>query len=306
MSKIYTAFRLLHEPYKFIGQIVQRCSKYIRNDVWYISVLFRCKMGYSLNLDNPKTFQEKLQWLKLYDRNPKYTNLVNKYSVKDYVSDIIGAQYVIQTLGVWDSAEDIDWERLPDEFVLKTTHDGGGGGIIICRDRFAFDKEKAICKLKKSLNRDVYWDLREWPYKNVSRKIIAEPLLKDPKKNDLQDYKFFCFNGKVKFFKIDYGRFVDHHANYYDRDANLLPFGELRMPPVEGHVELIPDNLDEMIRLAEKLSQGMSFVRVDLYNVNSSIYFGELTFYPASGFGPFTSKEWEYRVGEYLVLPTIR
>ena len=260
-------------------------------------------MDYSLDLKNPKTFQEKLQWLKLYDRNPKYTELVDKYRVKKYVSDAIGAEYVIPTLGVWNSVDEIKWEQLPSEFVLKTSHDGGGSGIVICRDQLKFNREKAISKLRKSMCRDVYWDLREWPYKNVKRCIIAEPLLKDANKDDLQDYKFFCFHGKVKFFKIDYGRFVDHHANYYDVNANLLPFGETLMPPEEDHIEKMPENLNEMISLAEKLSHEMKFVRVDLYNVNSKIYFGELTFYPASGFGPFTSREWEEKVGSYLSLP---
>lgn len=260
-----------------------------------------------MDLESPKTFCEKLQWLKLYDRNPKYTTMVDKYEVKKYVAEIIGEEYIIPTLGVWDKPQDIDWNSLPNQFVLKTTHGGGGNGVIICKDKELLDKRAIIKQLESSLDKDLYNEFREWPYKNVPKRIIAEKYLapeKSPTPNDLPDYKFFCFHGKVKFFKVDFGRFVEHHANYYDTDGNLLPFGEKSFEPDPTYPIELPNNLRDMIALAEKLSKNEPFLRVDFYNINGKIFFGELTFYPASGFGSFTPNNWNLRIGNMLLLNT--
>ena len=268
-----------------LDSIVVHCLSFLPDKV-YLSLRYRCKMGHWIDWKNPKTFTEKIQWLKINNRKPEYTRMVDKLAVKEYVAGIIGEEYIIPTLGVWDKTEEIDWESLPDQFVLKTTHGGGGGGVVICRDKKTFDRGKAIEKLTESLNSDIYKSFREWPYKDVPKRVIAEKF-ETPERNPasvgLLDYKFFCFNGKVRFFKVDFGRFVEHHANYYDTDGNLLPFGEKDFEPDSTYPIELPDNLSEMISLAERLSENEPFLRVDFYNVKGNVYFGELTFYPASG-----------------------
>lgn len=270
-------------------------------DAAYLKLRFWFETGDRLNLKNPKTFNEKLQWLKLHDREDIHTMMVDKQAVKKYVSDKIGEEYVIPTLGVWDDFRNIDFDKLPDQFVLKTTHGGGGGGVVICTGISCLDKEKAAEKISESMVGDIYRLYREWPYKNVRKRIIAEQFIQS-EDGDLRDYKFFCFNGEPKFLKVDFGRFTEHHANYYDMEWNLLPFGEAALPPVTSHIEEKPLNFDRMIKIAKALSKDTKFLRVDLYNVKGKIYFGELTFYPAAGMGHFTSKEWEFKVGDMLNL----
>ncbi len=305
MSKIQTAIKQLKSDRgEFMASIISNFFRWLP-DATYLKLLYRFKMGHRLDLKNPQTFTEKLQWLKLYNRKPEYTKMVDKYAVKEYVANIIGEEYIIPTLGVWDKHENIDWDSLPNQFVLKTTHGGGGGGVVICKDKTIFDKASAIAKLKESMASDIYSGLREWPYKDVPRRIIAEKFLapeKSPAPNDLPDYKFFCFNGKVKFFKVDFGRFVEHHANYYSPEGELLEFGEQGLEPDPNYPIELPNNLKEMISLAEKLSANESFLRVDLFNVNGNIYFGELTFYPASGMLPWTTEEADMKIGKYLKL----
>jgi len=260
-------------------------------------------MRKKLNLKNPKTFNEKIQWLKLYDHNPQYTRMVDKVAAKDYVAGILGEDYIIPTLGVWEKAEDIEWDTLPEKFVLKCNHDSGG--LIICRDKSKLDKNAAISKLNKSLKTDFYRKEREWPYKNVQRRILAEELLEPkPGTNDIPDYKFFCFNGRVEFFKIDFDRFIGHHANYYDCDWKLLPFGEVMCPPNPHKTIERPKGFDRMLEIARKLSENIPFVRVDLYNLNGKIYVGELTLYPAAGMMKLTDSEWDKKLGDMLVLHT--
>ena len=455
MSKIQTAVKQLkNNRGEFMASIISNFFRWLP-DATYLRLLYRFKMGHRLDLKNPQTFTEKLQWLKLYNRKPEYTTMVDKYAVKQYVANIIGDEYIIPTLGVWDKPEDIDWGSLPDQFVLKTTHGGGGGGVVICKDKATFEKTTAIPKLKESMASDIYSGLREWPYKDVPKRIIAEkfmapeksPAPKDlpdykffcfngeprycqvirdrhtketidfydmdwnhlefvgllppsntadtisngltpvarpehleemkdicrklakdqpfvrvdlyviddkqyfgeltfypasgigiftpeewngklgdlltlpnaigggkflivngaikpfkPEYDELKDYKFFCFNGKVRFFKVDFGRFVEHHANYYDTDGNLLPFGEKGLEPDSNYPIELPNNLSEMISLAERLSKNEPFLRVDFYNVNGKIFFGELTFYPASGLGKWTTDEADKEIGSYLIL----
>lgn len=268
----------------------------------YLLVLYRLRFGYWMDLDNPSTFNEKLQWLKLYDRQSVYIKLVDKYEGKSLIGEVIGSEHIIPTLGVWDNVDDIDFETLPNQFVLKCTHDSGG--LVICKDKDNLDKSKAKRKLKKCLANNYYNEGKEWPYKHVKKKIIAEKYLKDTsnKDNDLRDYKFFCFNGTVEFFKIDFGRFVEHHANYYDRKGNLLPFGEVSCPPKEIDMPM-PLNLDKMISMAERIAHNYPFMRVDFYDVEGNIFWGECTLYPASGFGAFTPSVWDGEIGKLVKLP---
>lgn len=270
-------------------------------DKWYIMLKFYKNFGRFPNIKNPITFNEKLQWLKLHDRNPLYTKLVDKYEAKRYVADIIGKEYVIPTLGVWDRAEDIDFDALPNQFVLKATHDSGR--VIICRDKSTLDRRSAIEQMRQSLERDFYSVTREWPYKNVPRRIIAEQLLVDDSgADDIKDYKFFCFDGNVEFLKVDFNRFIQHRANYFDKDWRLLEFGEKVCPPDPKAIMQRPDGLADMIGLAEKLSKSMRFVRTDFYYLNNHIYFGEITFYPNSGFCPFIPAGWDECLGALIKL----
>lgn len=304
MSLIGNVFR---NPYWPLAAIWRRLSKVIKNDVFYLRVLYFLEMrGKILHLKNPRTFTEKLQWLKLYDFKPEYTQMVDKSAAKAYVKDRIGDQYIIPTIDVWSNVDDINWDELPEKFVLKTTHGGGGKAVVICKNKALFDKEAAIARLKKWMSFNAGYAYREFPYIYAKPAILAEEYL-DPETEDgdLKDYKFFCFNGKVRCFKIDFGRFLEHHANYYDVDGNLLPFGELGIEPDFNHQEVIPQNITEMISLAERLSEGHPFLRVDLYNVSGKIYFGETTFYPAGGVGSFTPEEWDLKLGDYLRLPII-
>ncbi len=288
---------------KFIVRVCKKLKPIFPSEAMYLKARFRLEMGYRLDLKNPKTFSEKLQWLKLYNRRPEYTTMVDKYAVKDYVAKKIGSEFVIPTLGVWDTPEEIEWDKLPDRFVLKTTHGGGSGGVVICKDKATINKRQVIEKLRLSLRQDIAYYSCEWPYKNVPRRIIAEEYL-DPSPNlkDLYDYKFFCFDGEVKFFKIDFDRQTNHHANYYDRNGVLLPFGEALFPPKPEKEIEIPSNLQEMIDVAEKLSKGEPFCRVDLYDIKEKIYFGEVTLFPASGFEKYTPEHYDEIIGKMLTL----
>lgn len=445
---------LLHDRAHFCDSLVKNLLVWLP-DKPYLSLRYRCQMGHWIDWKHPRTFTEKLQWLKVYDYKPEYTRMVDKLAAKDYVAERIGKEYIIPTLGVWDSVEDIDWDSLPNQFVLKTTHGGGGCGVVVCPDKSNLDKEKAIAKLRVSMRSNAGQTYREKAYLNVPRKIIAEKFMAERKapseivdkdlpdykffcfngeprycqvirdrhsketidfydmewkhmpfvglnpvaKNglnpvakpqhlevmkdicrklsksmkfsridlyviddkeyfgeitlypaagfgefnptewnvklgdlikldgnqmggvkcrvhdneiectpipyeykDLQDYKFFCFGGKVKCFKIDFGRFVEHHANYYSPSGELLPFGERGLEPDFNHIEVMPANLSEMISIAERLSVGFKFLRVDLYNVKGKIYFGELTFYPAAGMGAFVPDEWDEKLGEQIMI----
>lgn len=293
----------IEHPKEFVGCVCAKLNRLFVNDELYLKLLFGCFQGYRLDLKCPRTFNEKLQWLKLYNRKPEYTKMVDKYAVKEYVAEKIGEQYIISTLGVWDRVEDIDWDSLPQQFVLKTTHAGGGNGVVLCRDKSTFDRNLAIAKLHKSMNTNPYYPLREWPYKNVKPRVIAEQYLVDESGVELKDYKFFCFNGEVRLFKVDFNRQNEHRANYYDTDWNLLPLGEVSCPPNTSKVLQRPDNFESMLILASKLSQNIPFVRVDFYNVRGKVYFGEITFFPASGMAPFNSKDWDYMLGSWIELP---
>ena len=280
----------------------------VLSDEIHIKLIYRLCMGKSCDLDNPQTFNEKLQWLKLHDRNPLYTKLVDKYEVKKYVANIIGEEYIIPTYGVWNHFEDVDFKNLPDQFVIKCTHDSGS--VIVCRDKKTFDYDNARIKINKCLKNNLYWEGREWPYKDVKPRIIAEKYMEDEmdcednKKNDLKDYKFFCFDGVAKALFIASDRQIDGEEvkfDFFDADFKHLPF-------TNGHpnAEVIPakpETFEKMKRLAEKLSKGIPHVRVDFYEVNGKAYFGELTFSHWSGFVPFKPEEWDKTFGDWIDLP---
>lgn len=272
-------------------------------DSLYLKIMFRLKMGYKLNLKKPQTFNEKLQWLKLYNRKPEYTQMVDKSEAKTIAENILGKCYVIPTLGVWDKFEDIDFNSLPDRFVLKTTNGGGGGGVIICRDKSKLNLVSAAEQLKSSLKASIYRNLKEWPYKNVKPRILAEKFMVD-ESGELRDYKFYCFNGEPKVFLVASERFSGHRTyfDYFDKDGNHLPFtqGGMNNPVTPA----LPSTFEEMKQVAKKLSHGLPHVRIDLYSVDEKVYFGEFTFFDSSGFEKFTPREWDDTFGEWLKLPT--
>ena len=253
-------------------------------------------------MKEPKTFNEKLQWLKLYDRNPEYTKMVNKYEAKKYVADIIGQEYIISTLGVWDKFEDIEFDKLPKQFVLKPTHTSGN--VFICKDKEKINYKQLRKMINKWLKRDYYLVHREWPYKNIKPKIIAEQYMVDDSGMKLKDYKFFCFNGIAQTILVCSNRNGSFkNTNFYDISWNLQPFTREKHKNSNEQIKK-PKNLDEMITVAEKLSKDIPFVRVDLYEINGKVYFGELTFYPSSGFEGFEPEEWDKKLGDMLELPT--
>ena len=306
MSKITTAlFLLRHHKGEFFATILQNIN-FLFPDKLYLTLLFRLRMGYWIDWKNPKTFSEKLQWLKLYDRKPEYTTMVDKYAVKEYVANIIGKEYIIPTLGVWDTPEEIEWDSLPQKFVLKTTHGGGGSGVVICKDKATFNKIDAIAKLKRGLSKCIYKSHREWPYKNVDKRIIAEAFLEDsnPLKNsaDLSDYKFYCFNGEPEITMVSVGRHSDNLCfDYYDMQWNKLPLVWDR--PNSNINNPCPPCFEEMKNLCKKLSKNISHVRCDFYIIDNMPLFGELTFFDSSGFSKFQDISWDKRLGGMLKLP---
>lgn len=286
-------------PKKFIGVILAHIAPLIKDDEVFIKLKWKLCMNYPLNLNNPQTFNEKLQWIKLHDRKQIYTTLVDKYEVKKYVADIIGEEYIIPTIKVYDRVVDIDFDKLPNQFVLKWTHDSGG--LVICKDKSKLNVEEARKKLRKGERSHYFWRSREWPYKNVKPRIIAEQYMEDEDGCELNDYKFFCFNGEAKVIQLDFDRFSGHKKNLYSTDWKLLPFS-FNYPSHPDIKFEKPQKLDEMLKIAGKLSEGKAFLRVDLYWTGKRIYFGELTFFPASGLGKFKPEEWDYKLGEWINL----
>lgn len=275
------------------------------DDKRYLQKFFECKLGKKLNLNNPVTFNEKLQWLKLYDRKPNYTTMVDKYAVKKYVADIIGEEYIIPSLGVWNHFDEIDFDKLPTQFVLKCTHDSGG--IVICNDKSNFDLKAAKRKIERSLKRNYYWPCREWPYKDVKPRIIAEEYLSIFEVGqELIEYKFFCFNGDPRLVLICKGN--PHGSgrtnDFYDMDFKHLPV-EVTYPNARERC-LKPKEFNEMRDIARKLSLGIPHLRVDLYVANGKIYFGETTFFHDAGFCKFNPPEWDKYLGDMLELPAVK
>ncbi|AKB60514.1 ATP-grasp fold amidoligase family protein [Methanosarcina mazei] len=270
-------------------------------DKTLLEIDFKARHGKKLDLDNPVTYNEKLQWLKLYDRDPVYSQMVDKYEVYQYVSKKIGKKYLIPLLGVWDSADDIEFDKLPDQFVLKPTHDSGC--CVICTDKETFSRNKAIKKLNAALHRNYYYSGREWPYKDVKPRVIAQKYIVDESGYELKDYKIFCFDGVPKLIHVDFNRFTDNHQrNIYTPSWEYVPMSILYPTSPETKVEK-PVVLKEMLTIAKNLSAGIPHVRVDLYVVGEKIYFGELTFYHDSGHTTFNPPEWDETMGSWIRLP---
>lgn len=307
MFELNLLTKIIDNPYKLLYAFVSRVpfiAKRISDDK-YLRIQYRSVFGKPLNLESPHTFNEKIQWLKIHDRKPEYSTMVDKYEVKKYVADRIGAEYVIPTLGVWDKFEDIDFNSLPNQFVLKCTHDSGG--LVICRNKAEFDIEEAKCKISRSLGHNFYWMGREWPYKNVKPRIIAEQYMKDENSaSGLTDYKFFCFNNEVKMLYVSQG--LEDHAtariSFYDLNGHKMPFHRKDYKPIEGNFKL-PYNFQEMLDISQKLANevGAPFVRIDLYSIAGKTKFSEITFSPCAGMIPFEPAEWNEITGNWIRLP---
>lgn len=291
---------IINDDYRFLV-LAGRGKKANMPAEAFLKKKYKITMGKELNLENPVDYTEKLQWLKLYDRRPEYTVMVDKYEAKKYVAQRIGEQYVIPLLGVWENANDIDFSALPDQFVLKTTHDSGA--LVICKDKKTLDIEAAKKRLNHFLKRRYYDCNREWPYKNVKPRIIAEKYMEDSAFKELRDYKFFTFGGepKVLYIAQGRGRGGETVADFFDMDFNHLPFtidhDMADLPPQK------PKCFEEMKRLAAILSEGTPQLRVDFYEVDGHVYFGEMTFFHCSGFEAFHPKEWDEIFGSWVTLP---
>lgn len=291
---------------RFLAWLWSKCG-HVFGDEAYLKVRYRLLMRKKLDLKKPITYSEKLQWLKLYNKKPEYTTIVDKYAVKDYVAKIIGEKYIIPTLGVWNNPDEIDWDSLPEKFVLKTTHGGGGFGVVICKDKKSFDRNAAVNILKKNMKCD--WRIQmEWPYKDVPHRVIAEKFIDpDPQTKDLPDYKFSCFDGDVTDVMVCIGRSTGNTKFYFfDRDWKLLPLNILGKDAPEGFTLPKPACIDEMFEIASKLSKGLPYARVDLYATEGITYFGEITFYPQSGFDRNLLPETELFYGEKIILPNLK
>ena len=293
----------IKNPRIFLLGLLKKCN-YFFPDKFYVRLNYYLEMGKWPNLSNPQTYNEKLQWLKLYDRRPEYTMMVDKYAVKKYVAKLVGEQYVIPTIGVWNSPEEIDWDNLPCQFVLKTTHGGGNEGVVVCKDKSTFDRSAACEKLRKSLKQDLYKIHREWQYKGVRKRIIAEEYKEDSKTHSLDDYKFFCFNGEVKALFVATGRqeYDEPRFDYFDADFNHLDL--IQHHPMSGKIITKPISFGEMKKVAQVLSKGLPSVRIDLYEVDGKVYFGEYTFTHHGGLVPFHPEKWDYTFGSWITLPS--
>lgn len=275
-------------------------------DALFLKLLWRLKMGYPLDLRNPRTFNEKLQWLKLHDRNPLYTQLVDKYEVRKFISKTIGEEYLIPLLGVWDRFDDIDFDKLPNQFVLKCTHDSGG--LVICKDKSKFDIAAAKKKICRCLKLNYYWALREWPYKNVKPRIIAEKYMEDSADGELRDYKFFCFSGvaKILFIAANRGRSdVETTLDYFDMDFKHFEVMNGGHPNARTPVHK-PETFEQMKKCAEILSAKIPQVRCDFYEVDGKVYFGEMTFYDGSGFDIYEPQSFDEMMGRWVKISDIR
>lgn len=296
--------KIIKNPYNIIVSLGMHNLLTWMPDDQYIKLVWKARFGTRLDLKNPQTFSEKIQWLKIYDHRPEYTQMVDKYRVRAYIKEKIGEDYLIPLLGVWDTAEEIDYNDLPNRFVLKCNHDSGS--VLVCKEKKLFNQEAAKKKLNERLKIGTYWPLREWAYKNVKPCIVAEQFMESERGRNLLDYKFYCFNGEPKFLYVGDANFVGNEKHdllsFFNLDWSKAPFGR----PAHGEIPYTiekPEKLDEMIRIARVLSHEIPFVRVDLYYIKGKIYFSELTFYPGSGFGPFKPDEWEKRIGSWIKLP---
>lgn len=264
----------------------------------YLSGLYRINFGHKMNWEHPQSFNEKLNWCKVYNRIDLYTTLADKYAVKQFVADRIGKEYVVENYGVWENWDEVDFSKLPDQFVLKCTHDSGGA--FICRDKSTFDKENIGRLIKKNLKKNLYYGMREWPYKNIPPRIIADRLLDDHTGKELRDYKWWCFNGKPQFMYCTI-KGENLYENFYDMDFHPVAINH-GFPRHKPEFEK-PNNFELMKDLAAKLADGIPFVRIDFFDVDGHVYFGEFTFFDWAGMQPFADN-WDEILGELIKLPS--
>lgn len=272
-------------------------------DKTYIKLKYFISFHKRINLENPQTFNEKLNWLKLYNRKDIYTNMVDKYLAKEYAANIIGEEYIIPTIGVYEKFDEIDFDKLPNQFVIKTNHDCGG--VVICKDKSKFDIKGARKKIIKHLKSNYFYDNREWPYKNVKPKILIEEYKEDSKSKYLMDYKFFCFNGVVKYMYVATDRDI-HQTKFTFFDMNFNVLNIKQHYPNDLRIIDKPKNFEKMKELASKLSAGIPHLRVDFYEINGKVFLGELTFSHMGGFVPFEPEEWDYKFGKLIDLKEIK
>lgn len=295
---------LSENPYSIFCSLNRRGMLKLMPDRAHLRLMYRAHTGKKLDLKHPKTYNEKLQWIKLNDRRALYTKIVDKYAVREYVQEKIGEEYLVPLIGQWDKPQDIDFSKLPEQFVLKCNHDSGS--VIICTSKADFDEVAARKKLAKSLKRGTYIYGREWPYKNVKPCIIAEQYLIDDKTSELRDYKFFAFDGVIKAMFIATDRQNQERPTAFDFfDADFNHIDMRHGHPNAPHLPEKPLNFEKMKALAEKLSQSIPEVRVDFYEVNEKIYFGEMTLFHHGGFTPFDPDCYDKQWGEWIVLPKI-
>lgn len=284
--------------------LIYLLGRILRGTLWldklYIKILYRYQMGKPLNLEKPETFNEKLQWLKLYDRKPEYIKLVDKYEVRKYIAATVGEEHVVPLLGVWDKFEDIDFDLLPNQFVLKCTHDSGGN--VFCKDKTTFDVKAARKKMNMYLKRNYFINTREWQYKHIKPRIIAEPYLVDESGIELKDYKFLCFNGEPRILLVISNRGEDTRSDFYNLNFEHIPMRHHYKN--SSKVLNKPAGFEEMIELAKKLSKGITHVRTDFYDINGKVYVGELTFYQFAGFERFEPDKYDRILGSWIKLQT--
>lgn len=290
------------DPWYIIRGLASKNLLNFLSDRTYLKLMYYAHFQTKLNLSEPQTYNEKLQWLKLYHRNPEYTIMVDKYEVRDYIREKIGEKYLNTLLGVWKTPEEIDFEELPDKFVLKTTHNSGG--YVICDNKDKLDWESAKQILSKYLNKNYFNIGREYPYLNVEPRVIAEEFLEQDNGEELRDYRFFCFNGEPKFVSVDFS-ITDKsrtRRNLYDLNWDLLE-ASISYPHEEDFIVNKPDKFEEMIQLSKQISKGIPHTRVDFYYINKQIIFGEITFYHQNGWGKFTPEEFNKQLGDWITLP---
>lgn len=303
LSKILKGFVILFTKPKIIGIILLGKISFLIPDKPYLQLMYWLNMGKKLDLKNPKTFNEKLQWLKLYNHNPAYTVMVDKVKAKEYVAGIIGEEHIIPNLGVWDDPDDIDFDALPNQFVLKCNHNSGTG-MCICRDKSKLDIEKVKAELRKGLKENYFMRWREWPYKNVPRKILAEKFMVDESGTELKDYKIFCFNGEPRYCQVISDRHTDEKIDFYDMHWKRL-VGLVGLNDKVHNSEYAipcPESFENMKLMASLLAKSIPFSRIDFYEINHQAYFGEITFFPATGFGNFNPREWNVKMGDMITL----
>ncbi len=285
---------------KLIKLLYRKPFVYILPDKLHLKLMYRFRMKRRLDFSNLRTFNEKMQWIKLYDRNPVYSMMADKIEARKYIEKKIGAEYLIPLIGTYDSADEIDFSKLPGQFAIKCNHDSKSA--FICTDKKNTDIEAVRTSLNKKLERNYHYYFREWAYKNIKRRIICEKYMIDRETNELRDYRFYCFNGEPKLISVDFDKSTVYKRNSYTADWEFIDV-RIKHPNAPDRNIQKPDQLDKLIELSRVLAFGITFLRVDFYLVDGKIYSGELTFYPAGGYTKYIPDEFDLTMGSMLDLP---